>query len=74
MQEFEIHTEFIELNKILKIMHWVETGGQANQVIEDGLVQVNGQVEFRKRNKLRPGDVVLFDSEFSVKITSLPKM
>ena len=55
-------------------MHWVETGGQANQVIEDGLVQVNGQVEFRKRNKLRPGDVVVFDAEFSVKITSLPKM
>jgi ribosome-associated protein len=74
MQEFQIHTEFIELNKILKIMHWVETGGQANQVIEDGLVQVNGQVEFRKRNKLRPGDVVVFDAEFSVKITSLPKM
>ncbi|MCB0820024.1 MAG: RNA-binding S4 domain-containing protein [Bacteroidetes bacterium] len=73
MDEFSIHTEYIELNKILKIMHWVETGGQANQVIEDGLVKVNGQVEFRKRNKLRPGDTVTFDDSFNVKITNHPK-
>lgn len=73
MDEFSIHTEYIELNKILKIMHWVETGGQANQVIEDGLVKVNGQVEFRKRNKLRPGDIVTFDDSLNVKITNHPQ-
>jgi ribosome-associated protein len=72
MEEFSIHTEFIELNKLLKIMHWVETGGQANQSIEEGLVKVNGQPEFRKRNKIRPGDVIIFNEKFSVKITGLP--
>jgi ribosome-associated protein len=70
MQEFEITTEYIELNKLIKLMLWTETGGQANQAIEEGVVKVNGQTEFRKRNKLRPGDVILFDDELSVKIVS----
>lgn len=55
--------EFIELNKLLKLMGLVDTGGEAKQVIELGLVKVNGQVEFRKRNKLRSGDMVEFDGK-----------
>ncbi|MEX1189162.1 MAG: RNA-binding S4 domain-containing protein [Bacteroidia bacterium] len=70
MQEFEISGEYIELNKLIKLMQWTETGGQANQVIEEGLIKVNGKEEFRKRNKLRSGDVIVFDDEFSVKIVS----
>lgn len=52
--------EFIELNKLLKLMGLVDTGGEAKQVIEMGQVKVNEQVEFRKRNKLRSGDMVEF--------------
>lgn len=52
--------EYIELNKLLKLMHLVETGGEANICIEEGEVMVNGEVEFRKRNKLRDGFVVEF--------------
>jgi ribosome-associated protein len=70
MQEFEITGEYIELNKLIKLMLWAETGGQANQAIEEGVVKVNGQTELRKRNKLRAGDVILFDEELSVKIVS----
>lgn len=55
--------EFIELNKLLKLMGLVDTGGEAKQVIELGMVKVNGQVEFRKRNKLRSGDKVEFDGK-----------
>ncbi|MFN6947061.1 MAG: RNA-binding S4 domain-containing protein [Cytophagaceae bacterium] len=62
--EFElINYEFIELNKLLKIMGLVETGGEANLVITDGEVLVNGQVELQKRKKLRKGDVVEFNEE-----------
>jgi len=50
--------EFIELTKLLKLMQIAQTGGHAKMIIEEGEVQVNGTVEFRKRNKLRAGDVV----------------
>ena len=52
--------EYIELNKLLKLLHLVETGGEANICIDDGEVIVNGIVELRKRNKLRAGYVVEF--------------
>jgi ribosome-associated protein len=53
--------EYIELNKLLKILNLVGTGGEANVVIMDGDVVVNGQVEIQKRKKLRPGDKVEFE-------------
>lgn len=52
--------EYIELNKLLKLLHLVSTGGEANMCIESGEVIVNGVVEFRKRNKLRHGHEVIF--------------
>jgi ribosome-associated protein len=52
--------EFIELNKLLKLLKMVESGGEANIRIENGEIKVNGAIETRKRNKLRPGDIVVF--------------
>ena len=61
METFQLQGhEYIELNKLLKLMHLVETGGEANICIDDGEVIVNGVVELRKRNKLRDGYVVEF--------------
>lgn len=60
---FHLHgKEYIELNKLLKLLNLVETGGEANICIENGEVTVNEIVEFRKRNKLRPGYQVVFGS------------
>lgn len=53
--------EFIELNKLLQVLEIAQTGGHAKILIENGDVTVNGEVEFRKRNKLRNGDVVEVD-------------
>jgi ribosome-associated protein len=55
--------EFIELNKLLKFLGWVETGGEAKIRIDDGEVSVNGEVEYRKRRKLRVGDKVKFSGQ-----------
>ncbi len=64
MRTFELQGhEFIELNKLLKMLRLVGTGGEANVRIEQGEVQVNGQIETQKRKKLRPGDKVLFGAE-----------
>lgn len=53
--------KYIQLNQLLKLLGLVETGGEANQVITDGEIEVNGQTETQKRKKLYPGDVVIWD-------------
>lgn len=61
MHEFYLQgREYIELNKLLKLTRLVNTGGEANIYIDNGEVLVNGAIEKRRRNKLRPGDVVKF--------------
>ncbi len=50
--------EYIELIKLLKLKQIAQTGGHAKLLVEEGIVKVNGHQEFRKRNKLRIGDVV----------------
>ncbi|MEK6477850.1 RNA-binding S4 domain-containing protein [Catalinimonas sp. 4WD22] len=60
-------SEYIELNKLMKVLGWVGSGGEANQMIEVGNVQLNGSVETQKRKKLVAGDQVTFD-EYKVVI------
>ena len=61
MQEFHLNgKDYIELNKLLKRLNWVGTGGEANLMIDNGEVTVNGVIETRRRNKLRPGDKIGF--------------
>lgn len=50
--------EFIELIKLLKLNQIAQSGGHAKVIVEDGLVSFNGEVEYQKRKKLRPGDVI----------------
>jgi ribosome-associated protein len=57
-QHFVITDEYIELNKLLKASGVCETGGQAKMIIEDGLVFVDGEIETRKRRKIRDGMIV----------------
>lgn len=52
---------FIQLIQLLKATGCVETGGEAQAVVVDGLVIRNGEVELRKRAKCVAGDVVEFD-------------
>ncbi len=56
----KIDTEYIKLDALLKFAALVGTGGEAKQVIQDGLVQVNHEVCTMRGKKLRSGDVVLF--------------
>ena len=50
--------DFIELMKLLKFQQVAQTGGHAKILIEDGEIFVNGEVEHRKRRKLRVGDII----------------
>ena len=53
----------IRLDHFLKIMHLVESGGQAKFMIQSGLVTLNGETCTARRKKLVDGDVVVFDSQ-----------
>lgn len=59
----KIHTPYIQLNALLKLLGWVETGADANNAIDSGMVMVNGQKELRRRNKIYPGMVVKFGKQ-----------
>jgi len=62
MKEFILgSSEYIELNHLLKVMGICDSGGQAKAVIAAGLIKVDGEVEFRKRCKIRNGQLVEFE-------------
>jgi ribosome-associated protein len=56
----ELESEFVELYKILKFEGLADSGGNAKQAIADGRVSVNGEVETRKRKKIKAGDQIDF--------------
>jgi len=60
MIEFKLEGDFIPLIQLLKALNLVETGGQAQQVVSEGLVKYNGRTDYRKRLKIKKGDVVEF--------------
>lgn len=60
--QIEIKGEFIELNKLLKIADIAPTGGIAGLMITDGAIKVDGEVEHRKRCKIRIGQTVSFEN------------
>ena len=71
MRVVEISSEPVELYKILKFEGMVATGGEAKQVISEGLVRVNGKVDTRKRKKIVSGDTIEFDQELiSIQFTN----
>jgi ribosome-associated protein len=62
MKEFNLgNNEFIELNNLLKVMGLCDSGGIAKTLIAEGRVRVNGNVELRKRCKVRKGQLVEFE-------------
>ena len=53
-----IRDESIRLGQFLKLANLIESGGEAKPVLQDGIVQVNGEVETRRGRQLVRGDVV----------------
>lgn len=48
---------------MLKRINWAENGGQAKALIAEGLVEVNNEVELRKRRQMKIGDVVVYQGQ-----------
>ncbi|MEE1885436.1 RNA-binding S4 domain-containing protein [Pedobacter flavus] len=62
MIQFKLEGEFIPMIALLKATGLVQSGGEAQTLVEDGLVKYNGQVDYRKRLKVRKGDIIEFMS------------
>lgn len=61
MEIIKLRDEFIKLGQALKAAGFVDSGVDAKFVIQDGLVKVNGSIEYQRGKKLVDGDVVEFE-------------
>ncbi|MCC2232137.1 RNA-binding S4 domain-containing protein [Hominifimenecus microfluidus] len=63
MQVIKLRDEYIKLGQALKAAGFVESGADAKDVIVQGMVKVNGEVEVQRGKKLYAGDEVLFEGQ-----------
>ena len=63
MYTIKLREEYIKLGQALKAAGLVSSGIEAKEVIMDGLVKVNGEVDTRRGKKLYDGDTVSYDGE-----------
>ncbi len=65
--DYTLTQDFIELNHLLKLTGFADSGGAGGALVSTGVVKVDGQVELRKRNKVRAGQLVeIADSQIHV--------
>lgn len=55
--------DYINLSQLLKAMNLVESGAMAKEVIDEGLVKVDGETESKYRRKLYDGMIVEYNGK-----------
>lgn len=64
MEIFDLNGRpFVELCDLLKLTGACSSGGSAKLAVAAGEVKVDGQVELRKRGKIRSGRIVEYGTE-----------
>lgn len=63
MYTINLREEYIKLGQALKAAGLVSSGIEAKEVILEGLVKVNGEVDTRRGKKLYEGDIISFNGE-----------
>ena len=58
MDEVQIRDGSIRLVQLLKLANLVESGSDVRDLVQQGVVLVNGEPELRRGRQLRDGDVV----------------
>lgn len=62
MDHVEISDDIIRLGQFLKLANLADSGAHARELVADGEVSVNGEVDTRRGRQLQKGDVVVVDS------------
>lgn len=55
--------EYIPLKDLIKLLGWVDTGGEAKVRIDNREIKVNGEIETQRRKKIRRGDTVMYGND-----------
>lgn len=63
MIKIKLRDEYIKLGQAMKAANLVDSGVDAKNVIQEGLVKVNGETDTRRGRKLFDGDIVDFNGE-----------
>ncbi len=58
MEKIVINTEHIRLDQFLKWAGITSTGGEAKLLINQGLINVNGEVTLERSKKIISGDII----------------
>ena len=61
IDDVSIGGEMIRLGQFLKYSGLLDSGGNAKEVVIDGFVKVNGEVDRRRGRQLHDGDLVTFE-------------
>ncbi|NLK67850.1 MAG: RNA-binding S4 domain-containing protein [Clostridiaceae bacterium] len=62
MEIIKITTPYIKLDQLLKYANICSSGGEAKEIIQNGLVLVNDDVQFQRGKKIVDGDVISFEN------------
>ncbi|MFJ4209958.1 RNA-binding S4 domain-containing protein [Paenarthrobacter sp. NPDC089675] len=63
IEEIPIRDDMIRLGQLLKLANLVEDGVEATDLIKNGLVKVNDDIEERRGRQLHPGDTVTVNGQ-----------
>ena len=60
MEIIKLRDDYIKLGQALKASGLAESGADAKQAIEEGLVSVNGETAYQRGKKLVDGDTISY--------------
>ena len=63
-----IHTEYIQLDQLLKYANVLSTGGQIKVLLEEEKITLNGVLITEKRKKIYPNDIVTIANEVTITV------
>ncbi len=63
MEVIKLRDDYIKLGQALKACGLAQSGVDAKIAIQNGLVEVNGEVEYQRGKKLYDGDLVSYQGE-----------
>ena len=63
MEQVIVNSKEINLMQFLKWANVVASGSEVKMLVDERLVNVNGESEYRYRRKLKHGDIVEIDNQ-----------
>ena len=63
IDDIPIRDSMIRLGQLLKLANLVEDGVEATELIRNGLVKVNGEIDDRRGRQLHNGDTVTVNGQ-----------